>query len=66
MDYNNVWTSEYKHPPTPIEELQSLKGIGEKSAQKIIKRRKEKVADLPLEYLKMMSDIPNTFWDPLI
>lgn len=32
-----------------MEELQSLKGIGEKSAQKIIKRRKEKGADLTLE-----------------
>lgn len=49
-----------------MEELQSLKGIGEKSAQKIIKRRKEKGADLTLEDLKMMTDIPNTIWDPLI
>jgi DNA uptake protein ComE-like DNA-binding protein len=28
----------------PMEELQSLKGIGEKSTQKIIKRRREKGA----------------------
>jgi competence ComEA-like helix-hairpin-helix protein len=49
-----------------MEELQSLMGIGEKAAQKIIKWRKEKGAYLTLEDLKMMTDIPSIIWDQLI
>ena len=49
-----------------MENLQSLNGTGEQSAQKIIKRRKEKGAELTMDDLKMMTDIPNTIWDPLI
>jgi len=49
-----------------FEELKMIPGIGDRRAHKIIKRREEKRGQLTLEDLKMMSDIPNTYWDPLV
>lgn len=49
-----------------FEQLKQISGISDKRANKIIKRRQEKGSPLTLEDLKLMSDIPNTMWDPLI
>lgn len=49
-----------------FEELTSITGIGEKRANKILKKKQEKESDLTLQDLKLMTDIPNTIWDPLI
>jgi hypothetical protein len=46
--------------------LDELKGISDRRAQKIIMIREEKGSPLTLEDLKLMSEIPNTMWDPLI
>jgi len=47
------------------DQLKTLPNIGGKRADLIIKRRQE-LGSLNLEDLKMMSEIPNTFWDPLL
>ena len=49
-----------------LEQLKLITGISDKRAQKIIKKRQEKGSALTLEDLKLMSDVPNTMWDPLI
>ena len=41
-----------------LDELKRITGISDRRAQKIIKIREED--------LKLMPDIPNTMWDPLI
>jgi competence ComEA-like helix-hairpin-helix protein len=51
---------------TSLDELKGITGISDRRAQKIIKIREEKGSPLTLEYLKLMSEIPNTMWDPLI
>ena len=48
-----------------LEQLKTISGISDKRAQKIIQRREEK-GFLTTEDLKLMTDIPNTIWDPLI
>ena len=49
-----------------LNELKGITGISDRTTQKIIKIREEKGSPLTLEDLKLMSDIPNTMWDPLI
>ena len=44
--------------------MKGITGISDRRAQKIIKIREE--SPLTLADLKMMSDIPNITWDPLI
>lgn len=47
-------------------QLEEISGIGAKRAQKLINKREEKGKPLTIEDVKLMSDIPNTMWDPLI
>ena len=49
-----------------LDELKGITGISDRRAQKIIKLREEKGFPLKREDLKLMSDISNTMWDPLI
>jgi len=49
-----------------LDELEGITGISDRRAQKIIKIREEKGSPLTPEELKLMSDMPNTMWDPLI
>ena len=49
-----------------LDELKGITGIMDRRAQKIIQKREEKGSPLTFEDLKLMSDIPNTMWDPPI
>ncbi|VDI28661.1 Hypothetical predicted protein [Mytilus galloprovincialis] len=49
-----------------LEQLKQISGISDRRAQKIINKREEKGSPLILEDLKLMTDIPNTMWDPLM
>jgi competence ComEA-like helix-hairpin-helix protein len=49
-----------------LDELKGITGISDRRAQKIIQKREEKGSPLTFEDLKLMSDIPNTMWDPPI
>ena len=46
--------------------LKGITGISDRRPHNIIKKKEEKGSPLTLEDLKLMSDIPNTMWDPLI
>jgi hypothetical protein len=55
--------NKYQHNAS-LDEMKGITGISDRRAQKIIKIREE--SPLTLADLKMMSDIPNITWDPLI
>ena len=57
--------NKYQHNASS-DKLKGITGISDRRAQKIIKIRDEKWSPLTLEDLKLMPDIPNTMWDPLI
>ena len=49
-----------------LTELTQITGIGEQRAQTILNKKQEKVSDLTLQDLKLITGISSTIWDHLI